>query len=298
MAILLAAYNGLAFIEAQLTSILNQPRIVVTVYISVDYSSDGTYEWCVNFSQVHPNVHILTYGEKFGGAARNFFRLIRDVDFSEFDYVAFSDQDDIWFPEKLERSVQQLISSKSDAYSSNVIAWWPSGKKVLIKKSQAQRTWDYLFEAAGPGCTYVLTVGLAMALKIKLVKDNEEIKKLVLHDWFTYAFARASGYKWFIDEQPGMLYRQHAENQVGVNSGWRAFLFRVKTVLSGWGFEQTLLTAKLVGASDREFVLRWSKLDRRGFLLLAFSANQCRRRLSDRFLFFIACVLRALLGSR
>lgn len=42
VAVLLAAYNGMAWIEAQLDSILKQANVCVSVFISVDTSSDGT----------------------------------------------------------------------------------------------------------------------------------------------------------------------------------------------------------------------------------------------------------------
>ena len=46
VAVLLAAYNGIRWINEQINSILNQKYVNVVVYISVDISSDGTYEWC------------------------------------------------------------------------------------------------------------------------------------------------------------------------------------------------------------------------------------------------------------
>ena len=42
VAVLLAAYNGMQWIEEQLTSILGQSAVDVTVYISIDPSTDGT----------------------------------------------------------------------------------------------------------------------------------------------------------------------------------------------------------------------------------------------------------------
>ena len=56
-------------------------------------SSAGTSRsgWCAEYAATHPNVTLLPSAGPFKGAARNFFRLIRDVDFSEFDFVSFSD---------------------------------------------------------------------------------------------------------------------------------------------------------------------------------------------------------------
>src|SRR5690606_1482765 len=130
-----------------------------------------------------------------------------------------SDQDDIWFEDKLARAIGILRRSGSVAYSSNVIAFWPSGRRMLIKKSQPQKKWDFLFEAAGPGCTYVMQADFCTALQQCVCVQWDSVQTVFLHDWFTYAFARANGYQWIIDDKPSMLYRQHADNQVGVNEG-------------------------------------------------------------------------------
>ncbi len=291
VAVLLAAYNGMQWIEEQLNSILNQQHVLLTVFISVDRSIDDTLTFCQNLAKDDPCIVLLPYGESFGGAARNFFRVLREVDFWKFDYVCLSDQDDIWLPNKLSRAHQTLLKTGSDAYSSNVLAFWPDGSNVLIEKSQKQVSWDFLFEAAGPGCTYVMRKELACAVQDLLKSRWAEFQQVGLHDWFVYAFARANGYRWVIDDVPGMLYRQHENNQVGVNAGWRAFVHRADKVLSGWGLAQSALIARLVGLNDAPFVLRWVGGSRFGLLYLALHAGQCRRRVRDKFIFGLSCLV-------
>lgn len=298
VAVLLAAYNGMAYIEQQLQSILGQVGVRVTVFISVDSSNDGTEAWTEQFAAHDSRIKILPHGEKFGGAARNFYRLIRDVDLSSFDHVSFADQDDVWFPDKLSRACERLKEECCDAYSSNVIAFWPDGKKMLVDKAQSQREWDYLLEAAGPGCTYVMTRKLACSIQNFVINNRQTVDQVSLHDWFCYAYSRASGYKWFIDSQPGMFYRQHAQNQFGVNNGFKASVHRLKKVSEGWWLGQALLIAKLVDKGNSEFVKQWSGLDRLGFFKLAFSAPKCRRKRRDQLFFFFLCLLLAVFGFR
>lgn len=298
IAVCLAAYNGIRWLPEQLNSILEQMGVSVTVFISVDRSMDGTEAWVSQRALADRRILVLPHGEKFGGAARNFFRLIRDVDFSGFDYISFADQDDIWLPDKLLRAHTLLQSNGADAYSSNVLAFWPNGREFLINKSHPQVEWDFLFEAAGPGCTYVFKRELACALQ-ELVKNRwADVQEIGLHDWFSYAFARAHGFRWFIDEKPGMLYRQHDENHVGVNVGWDAFFYRAQKVFGGWGLTQSALTARLVGLAEDRFVLRWSTGSRLGILSLALSARRCRRRLRDRMIFALSCLVMCVAGPR
>lgn len=298
IAVLLAAHNGLKWIDEQLDSICRQENTEFEIFISVDCSIDNTLNWCKALAAKDSRVKVLVSVGRFGGAAKNFFRLMHDVDFSNFDYVSFSDQDDIWLSNKLQHAHEMLSSTGADAYSSNVVAFWPDGRKVLIEKSQKQVQWDFLFEAAGPGCTYVMRKDLACAIQALLKNRWADVQQVGLHDWFAYAFARANGYRWVIDDYAGMLYRQHEKNQVGVNLGWRALRHRSQKIFSGWGLAQSALIADLIGLGDDPFVKRWSGGSRAGLLWLACHAWQCRRRLRDKVLFALTCLTLCVAGKR
>jgi len=298
VAVLLAAYNGMRWIEQQLDSILSQSSVDVSVFISVDSSTDGTEVWCAGYAAQNDNVTILPSLGKFGGASRNFFRLIRDVDFSRYDFIAFSDQDDIWHKEKLARATGALANHQCDAYSSNVTAFWQGGRTRLLDKAQPQVAWDYLFEAAGPGCTYVLSRSLIDPLKQSVLSHWTALQQVDLHDWYCYAFARSHGFKWFIDPESSMQYRQHDRNQVGANTGLKTLLVRYKSIQDGWWFSQVRLIAELIGYSDNSFVRCWLGFGRRQLVFLSWNACKCRRRKRDKALFFILCWIAALLGTK
>ncbi len=293
----MTAFNGRAWLNEQIDSILAQTGVEITLFISVDASTDGSESIVDTRSVQHANIVILPHGQHFGGAGANFFRLIKEVDFTAFDFIAFADQDDIWLPNKLSRACAVIAASGADAYSSNVTAFWPDGRQQLIKKSQPQVQWDFLFEAAGPGCTYVIGKTLANSIKNVVIAHPDAIQKIALHDWFCYAYARANGYRWVIDHVPGMLYRQHAQNQVGANAGLAALIYRAKKVLNGWGLKQSALIANTIGLANDPFVRAWSSGSRLGYLQLAFSAYQCRRRLRDKLLFCAACLVLSTLGT-
>ncbi|MCV2401633.1 glycosyltransferase [Marinomonas sp. C2222] len=234
VAVLLAAYNGMEWIEDQVNSILSQKSVSVSLFISVDLSSDGTDVWARELAEKLNNVYLLPYGERFGGAGANFYRLIRDVNFHGFDYISFSDQDDIWLDNKLERACSLLSAKICDVYSSDVLAFWSDGRQQLIKKSYPQKKFDHFFEAAGPGCTYVFNEKSAEALQGFIRDTNDLTKRVALHDWLAYAFCRKHGFKWHIDDQPLMLYRQHDSNQVGINDGFQAYKKRLRLIKNHW----------------------------------------------------------------
>ncbi|MDR3501939.1 MAG: glycosyltransferase [Legionella sp.] len=297
IAILLAVYNGMQYIGEQLQSLLRQSNLDVTIFVSIDLSSDNSLTWFQELASHDSRIVVLPYGERYGGAAKNFFRLIRDVNFSAFDYIAFSDQDDLWHLDKLSKATSILRDSEYSAYSSNVTAFWPDGREMLINKAQPQKKWDFIFEAAGPGCTYVMSNSLMNVIKANLLENWDIAQQISLHDWYCYAFARANDYQWYIDPEPSMLYRQHEKNQVGVNVGAKAYIVRLKQIKSGWWLHQAYLVAKLVGVSHCSFVQSWSKLGRISLLRLAVSAFQCRRRLGDQISFALICVGLAIIGE-
>ena len=182
-AVCLAAFNGMAFIESQINSILEQQNVTVQVFISVDASTDGTEAFLANWCLSEPRLTLLPVGQRFGGAAPNFFRLLRELEFAGFDYLCFSDQDDIWHPGKLWRAHEVLTAHEAAAYSSNVRAFWPDGRTRLIHKAQPQKRWDFLFEAAGPGCTYVLRQDLMLAVQHFVRSRWQALQSVALHDW-------------------------------------------------------------------------------------------------------------------
>lgn len=234
VAVCLAAYNGLRYLPEQLNTILQQTEVIVTVFVSIDASADGTEAWFDKQAKEDARIVLLPHGLRFGGAARNFFRLLRDVDFSTFDYISFADQDDIWQQDKLIRHVELMEKCDVDGVSSNVIAFWPDGQRKMIDKSQPQRELDFLFESAGPGCTFLMTPWLVSEVKKLLVDPTSVANQLALHDWLVYAVCRASGRGWLIDSTPSMQYRQHGKNVVGANSGLKAKVARLKQISNGW----------------------------------------------------------------
>jgi rhamnosyltransferase len=295
IAVCLAAYNGRRWIAEQMETILGQKNVGVTVFVSVDRSSDNTEEWVDKAALNDSRIVVLSHGEKFGGAGPNFYRLLCDVNLSGFDYLSFADQDDVWHPEKLWRAHCLMTAQSAAGYSSNITAFWSSGRSRVVRKAWPQRSWDFMFESAGPGCTYVLHSSLAKPLQQLVRNADKSLLRIDYHDWLTYAFARANNYSWVIDDWSSMQYRQHANNQVGVNAGWRSFLLRVRKILNGYGFEQSLLIAELIDASSLPVVRHGLRGGRLGCLWLAFRAKQCRRKPIDQIWFFVSCLLLALI---
>ena len=104
--VMLASYNGSNYIEHQVDSILKQQKADVTVRISDDGSQDGTFELLQKRYGSLENV-IITQRKKGLGCAGNFMSMIYEAP-ENYDYYAFSDQDDVWAHDKLIHAVEYV----------------------------------------------------------------------------------------------------------------------------------------------------------------------------------------------
>jgi rhamnosyltransferase len=247
VAVLLATFNGLRWLPEQVESLLAQTDVELRLFVSDDQSTDGTWAWLQQRAAQDSRITLLPHTQAFGRAAANFYRLILEADFADCDFIAFADQDDIWALNKLSRHVQIAQQGQFDGVSSGVTAFWADGRTANIVKSQAQRRWDYLFESAGPGCTYLMTMRLIGAVRCVLNDPAAAAQTVDLHDWLSYAVCRASGWRWHIDATPSVRYRQHERNEFGANHGWRAKWARLKKLRGGWHWAEVakLLTVCL-----------------------------------------------------
>ena len=292
--VLLATFNGIHYIKNQLDSILLQKHVNLFISISDDYSNDGTYEFLLELSSKDYRIKLNPLDKTFCSAGKNFYRLILDADLHNFDYVSLADQDDIWQQDKLIRHIELMKKNNVHGVSSNVIAFWPDGKTKLIDKAQPQRELDFIFESAGPGCTFLMTPWLVNKVKQLLVDESNAANQINLHDWLLYAVCRASGKDWHIDQTPTLQYRQHDKNVVGANSGIKAKLARLKKISNGWYRAEVLkILAVTSQLSDGPKLIKISGLlEKKDFLsrlkLLQF-IPQARRKRSDRI--FLALMI-------
>lgn len=294
MLVLLATHNGSEWLPAQIDSLRCQQRVTVHALMHDDESTDGSRAL---LHQLAPDWTLLPACPRLGSAAQNFLHLFRHAELDGYDYVALCDQDDVWYCNKLCRAVQALCNTQAQGYSSNVVAFWPDRSDQLVHKAQPLRRWDYLFEAAGPGCTYVVPVGVAQSFQTWLLQHEEATRSIRFHDWLLYAWVRSSGGDWFIDPEPSMRYRQHRQNEVGVNLGWRPAWRRALRVFSGFAFDQVRHIGRCLGDAEQQWLQRGLDDGWKGWGRLALHARQCRRSPLDQVWFAVAVVLYGLACS-
>ena len=92
--VLLSSYNGENYIDKQITSILNQENVDISILIRDDGSKDNTRNLLSKYAE-NPHIEVV-YGENIG-FKKSFSTLVKLAakDDTAFDYFAFADQDDL-----------------------------------------------------------------------------------------------------------------------------------------------------------------------------------------------------------
>ena len=280
IAVLMTVFNGEEFLHEQISSIFSQIDVSVDLYVSDDGSNDGSLDVLNSFKD---QITLVPRKNACGSAGLSFLQLICDVDFTKYDSVAFSDQDDIWLPGKLKRAVDMLENFSADGYSANDIAFWPDGRCITSIKALPQKKYDHYFESIGRGCTYVIRSSALQHFKDEVLVNGIPQVRHVMHDWLIYSYFRERNLKWFADDHIALLYRQHFNNVLGVNNGLSAIMARFKLMRDGWYREEISTIFDLVRPkhnSDEVLSKRW--------VLKNF--NELRRSLSHR-IFLVIFVL-------
>ena len=100
----MCTYNGAKYISEQINSIINQTYPVHELIIQDDHSSDETWTILQQYANEYPYIHVFQ-NEKERGVNSNFFSAMERA---TGNYIAISDQDDIWEPDKLEQQAPYL----------------------------------------------------------------------------------------------------------------------------------------------------------------------------------------------
>lgn len=280
--VLMATYNGAAHVEDQIRSILSQRDVDVRLIVRDDGSTDDTPAILRRLTAVHDgDVEIMdSAGHRCGTAAGNFFELLRTFLPENAAWVALADQDDVWFPDKLVRAVEKMRTDNADGYSSNLLAFSDDAHRAWqVRKDAAPRRFDYLFQGASAGCTYVISPRALSIVRAGLGRMRGPVPPHASHDWLIYALCRSAGLRWTLDDHARIAYRQHAGNVYGTKSGFGRVLERAQLLRSSWYRNAILWLRTLLELSpaEQQIVTRVERLTVLDRLWLARRAAWFRR---------------------
>ena len=212
--ILLATYNGSKYLHEQLDSILNQSYGNINVIIRDDGSSDNTVMIIKEYEQKDNRVKLLSDNLGNLGFVRNFEKLMKN---STSEYLMFSDQDDIWYNNKVETSYKRIkaIEEKNGKScpilvhtNSKIMNYETRTKSLFISDCAKNSSFENSF-------FNFFVQGSTMLINGSLKREALPFSKEVyLHDRYLHLIAEFIGIRSYIDV-PTMDYRQHSNNEIG-----------------------------------------------------------------------------------
>lgn len=248
IAILLATYNGKQYLCEQIESLLRQTSKDWTLYIHDDGSTDGTSELLHDYALRYQNIVVLDY-ESQHGAKDNFLSLLQRVDA---EYYMFCDQDDVWIPEKVALSINE-IKLQEKAYANTPLIVYtdlhvadaqlnithPSFWKEICLHPEFVTSFDEIAAStAATGCAMILN---SRAKAVTIIPAP----KATMHDAWITACVLSKGGRICPLHRQTVYYRQHGDNCVGAEDlNHLSLTYRIKNLremqLKNWRNYQML----------------------------------------------------------
>ena len=232
VAILLCTYQGQRYLQAQLDSFVAQTHTNWELWVSDDGSKDGTHAILDQTLKAWGKDKVSIHNGPKEGFCANFLSLTCKADIKA-NYYAYSDQDDIWKAEKLDRAVAALSTVPKGIpglYCSRTRVVDADDKPIcmspLFEKTPSFA--NALMQNIGGGNTMVFNE----AARQLLIEAGDKVK-VVTHDWWAYLLVSGCGGQVFYDPKPTVRYRQHGSNLVGMNNSWPARLKRIVQLFQG-----------------------------------------------------------------
>ena len=233
IAVVLGYYNGDRFLTEQVRSIARQTHPAVELFIADDASPTPVDEPSLRDIAGNRLPTYLARAQANRGLVRNFLQGLAAVP-PRFEYFAFSDQDDIWYADKLERAVAVMRECSPDTPAlycartaiTDATGTRHGGLSPLIERAPSFT--NALLENIAGGNTMVFN----RAARDLIVRSSLN-QAVTWHDWWCYQIVAGAGGVVHYDSRPCLSYRQHESNFIGANGGWRARIVRIQGLLDG-----------------------------------------------------------------
>lgn len=215
--IYMSTYNGAAYLEEQIQSILNQRDVDINLIIRDDGSSNKTKILLKKY-EAQENITVY-YGENLG-YANSFLSLISSDYLS--DYYGFADQDDVWEPNKIKAAIERLKGfNPFSLYASSLKIVDQDLLPVSTKKFNDMKCsiGSVLSRNRLAGCTMVFKKELNDVLAEDIASILKENKYRYGHDGWVVLYSLLMNGNIVIDDDSHIKFRRHSGTVTNVSAG-------------------------------------------------------------------------------
>lgn len=230
--IVMCTFNGARFLQDQLDSIAHQSYEHWRLYVSDDGSKDNTLVILNKFASRYPPGKVVIFHGPRLGFAKNFLSMLARKEVNG-DFIAFSDQDDIWLEDKVEYALKLLrdISDNTPALHcsrTNYIDESNHGLGLSTLFTKPPSFPNALVQSIGGGNT--MTINKAA---LNILRPLSSSANGFSHDWWIYLVVTALSGTVIYTSKPLVMYRQHSKNLMGMNTSMLQKWRRIRMLWSG-----------------------------------------------------------------
>jgi glycosyltransferase involved in cell wall biosynthesis len=276
ISIAMGTYNGAKFIQEQLDSFARQTYQPFELVVCDDGSTDDTLKIIGEFAETSGFPVHIHRNEQNLGFANNFMKC---AGLCKGDWIAFSDQDDVWFPDKLAKVVRRIEQQRSDKL---VLVCHSADLVDEELQSMGQRTPNFpRDETKGMGehSGFLCIAGFTITFKAELLAEIDSSlrpgdyfapgQKWQSHDKWIAMLANALGEVAYISESLAQ-YRRHTSAVTDSHKNPSALGRVRKASLVGSGFYQFQAdSAKDCATSFRKIASSMINVEKKQNLLTA-----------------------------
>ena len=206
ISVVLCTYNGAKYIEAQLTSILAQTYAVAEIIVVDDVSSDDTMA-VVERAAARDSRISLSQNTFNIGFTSNFESALQ---MAKHDYIAISDQDDIWQEQKIEKMMAAIAPEAAAIYCDSV----RFTKEIPVNPTKNKSSRHVAGTNVRKLAMYNTVSGHALIIRKSLLEKALPIPSAVYYDWWLALQAVTNGGLQYLDEI--LVYQRAHDNNVTI----------------------------------------------------------------------------------
>lgn len=264
VAVMMSTYNGEKYLREQIESILNQKDVSVYLYIRDDGSQDNTLEILNDYKKSNSNIFIEK-GDNVG-PAKSFMKCFYATP-TIYDFYAFSDQDDIWYDNKLIEACKMLeANDEKEIYYCNSMLVDSFGKELDLRFHdipEMSAFGVFCGENFAFGCHVVFSKSFKELIESDARRPDNSLFDRRMHDvWFSLIGLITNSI--IYDERPFICYRQHDNNVVGAYG--KSFKTVLKTRLAKLRNKERRnvrsLTASELVRKYGDYIVRYPEIER------------------------------------